>query len=56
MNDNQKQLLKDAIFMVILIAFMLFTVKGVPALMGGVQDANGNPLLISQVAAILGVL
>ena len=57
MNDNQKQLLKDVIFMIILlVAFMLFTVKVVPNMMGGVQDANGNPLLISQVAAILGVL
>ena len=50
MNDNQKQLLKDVIFMIILVAFMLFTVKVVPNMMGGVQDANGNPLLISQVA------
>ena len=56
MNDNQKQLLKDIIFMIILVAFMLFTVKVVPNMMGGVQDANGNPLLISLVAAILGVL
>ena len=56
MNDNQKQLLKDIFFMIILVAFMLFTVKVVPNMMGGVQDANGNPLLISQVAAILGVL
>ena len=56
MNDNQKQLLKDIIFMIILVAFMLFTVKVVPNMMGGVQDVNGNPLLISQVAAILGVL
>ncbi len=43
MNDNQKQLLKDVIFMIILVAFMLFTVKVVPN-------------MISQVAAILGVL
>lgn len=38
---------KDAIALVILLAIMLFCVKGLPALMGGVQDANGNPLTIS---------
>ncbi|MBQ8063963.1 MAG: hypothetical protein IJ720_05760 [Clostridia bacterium] len=38
---------KDIIALVILLAIMLFFVKGLPALMGGAQDANGNPLTIS---------
>ncbi|MBQ3326929.1 MAG: hypothetical protein IJG86_04000 [Clostridia bacterium] len=56
MNDKQKAALKDAVALIILALFMFFVVKGVPALMGGVKDANGNPLLIAQTAAILGIL
>ena len=40
-----------ALCWVILLAFMLFAVKGLPALMGGAQDANGNPLTISYSVA-----
>lgn len=48
MNDKQKAALKDALTMLILLAFMFFMVKGVPKLMGGATDANGNPLTISN--------
>lgn len=44
MDHKKKQLIQDIVFMIILVAFMVFMVKGVPALMGGVTDANGNPL------------
>lgn len=47
MDHKKKQLIKDIVMLVILVAFMFFTVKGLPALMGGAQDANGNPLTIS---------
>ena len=56
MNDKQKAALKDAVALIILALFMFFVVKGVPALMGGVQDANGNPLLIAQAITILASL
>ena len=41
------ELVKIATSALNLLAFMLFVVKGLPALMGGAQDANGNPLTIS---------
>lgn len=44
MDHKKKQLIQDIVFMIILVAFMFFMVKGVPALMGGVTDASGNPL------------
>ncbi|MBQ5581112.1 MAG: hypothetical protein IIT43_07685, partial [Clostridia bacterium] len=47
MDYKKKQMIKDIVTLVILAAFMLFVCKGVPALMGGAQDANGNPLTIS---------
>ena len=52
MDYKKKQLIKDIVMLVILLAFMLFVVKGLPALMGGAQDANGNPLTISYSVAV----
>ena len=51
MDYKKKQMIKDIVTLVILAAFMLFVCKGVPALMGGAQDANGNPLTISYSVA-----
>lgn len=52
MNDKQKAALKDALTMLILLAFMFFMVKGVPKLMGGATDANGNPLMVSNQSVV----
>lgn len=48
MSDKQKTMLKDIVSLIILLAFMFFMVKGVPKLMGGATDADGNPLMVSS--------
>ena len=50
MKDNA--LLKDMIFVCILLAIMFFFVKGVPALMGGAHDATGASIAISYVQTV----
>lgn len=52
MNDKQKATVKDIVMLVILVAFMFFMVKGVPKLMGGATDANGNPLMVSNSSVV----
>lgn len=47
MSDKTKTLIKDMIAFAILVIFMFFVMKGVPALVGGATDAEGNPLTIS---------
>ena len=46
----------DIIALAILLAFMVFCCIGIPALMGGAQDANGNPLAIAFTETVSAVL